>query len=140
MWHDGVARLQPGISLGVESRVVAGAWELLSVEEAFRQRERRIQIVAPGAYAADPVDWQGWWDPHWLPFAAFDASALFVDVRQVTPAETVPVRRYDHTPEDPQVVDPDSLESRCLVPEHAGYLQARHGLATLSNRLVTSCE
>ncbi len=99
-WHDGVVRRQPGTLLGRETRIGPGGWEFLSSTEAVQERDRRRADWGVGNAGDSDENWQGQWRTEWLPFLTFDAYALFIDCRQVSPVGTSPVRRYDHTPDD----------------------------------------
>lgn len=98
-WHDGVQRLQPGTRGGRETEIGPGAWEFLSVEEAVEEWESRTAASAVGNFL--PGFWNGQWYRHWLPVVRFHAYTLFVDCLSETRENTVPVRKFEHTPEDP---------------------------------------
>jgi len=97
-WHNGAASEPPG---GVPySRTVGpGSWEFLSLEDATAARSWRLGMNRR-VYSGDPDDWQGDWADAWLPVATSDGYCLFVDCSTVTPTGTVPVRNWDHTPDD----------------------------------------
>jgi cell wall assembly regulator SMI1 len=85
-WHDGVQRVGEG-TYGPES-IMGPRWDFLSSTEAVKDRQQQL-------------DWGNyWWEPSWLTVGRQDANALFVDCRDVTEVGTVPVRGYDHTPDD----------------------------------------
>lgn len=105
-WHDGVLSGQARNG-GSQSRIGPGSWHFLSSAEAVSERDDRREQSSAASDADD--SWDGGWRREWLPFLTFDAYALFVDCRQVTPAGTAPVRRYSHTPEDVFTPDTGSL-------------------------------
>lgn len=97
-WHDGVQRRIAGTSLGPESLLGAGPWELLSLAEALRYRDLMVQLTEEFE-EDDEVRWL----PEWLPVVHFDGSYLFATCGAPR-AERSEVRRWTKVPDDPYTV------------------------------------
>ncbi|HWS34033.1 MAG TPA: SMI1/KNR4 family protein [Actinoplanes sp.] len=97
-WHDGVRRRVAGTALGPESRVGAGSWDLLSLDEALRHRALMIQLTEEFE-EEDEVFWRR----EWLPVVYYDGSYLFVTCGEPR-TDHGEVRRWTRIPDDPDTV------------------------------------
>jgi cell wall assembly regulator SMI1 len=98
-WHDGCDWRNPLPGTLRYDGIIGPAADFLSMDEALRARDARLAMNWREPPASD-ADWEGDWRPDWLPVIGREAHVLFVDCSTVTPSGSVPLRRWDHTPED----------------------------------------
>jgi cell wall assembly regulator SMI1 len=121
-WHDGVVRTGEGPTYEPQA-MISPRWSMLSATEAFAEHaSRRSHAESPylprdlwpeASLGSDPHDWEGQWLHSWLPVFTLGAYVLYVDCDSVTPAGMVPVRYYDHTPQD--VFTPVAVSFTALI-------------------------
>ncbi|WP_433792049.1 SMI1/KNR4 family protein [Actinoplanes sp. CA-252034] len=90
-WHDGV---REGCWVS-ESRIGAGAWLFLSLEEAIEAWRERVEWS--GSFPENRENWNGEWAPWWFPVVSGHTAFLFADLSSATD-DAVPIHLWAQQP------------------------------------------